>query len=51
MPAEGHSKGDSARVLPNKGEGGKHIAQVGFTYQIHRLNQKREKPGDNVQLG
>lgn len=24
--------------------GGKHIAQVKFTYQIHRLNQKREKP-------
>lgn len=24
--------------------GGKHIAQVKFTYQIHCLNQKRDKP-------
>lgn len=43
MPAEGHSKGTVHWCCQTK-EGGKHIAQVKFTYQIHRLNQKREKP-------
>ena len=37
MPAEGHSKGDSARVLPNKGEGGKHIAR-----RVHLPNSSPE---------
>lgn len=37
------AKGQCSVAAKQRG-GGKHIAQVKFTYQIHRLNQKREKP-------
>lgn len=37
------AKGQCSVAAKQRG-GGKHIAQVKFTYQIHCLNQKREKP-------